>query len=210
MSYLVRKSLTASNASHQSSMLLVCLWANGDHANQDVFTWNWKPHEQLACLFSEAVFISCQVNHINDIFNLLLMTEPFVHLFDELNWGGKKKKSQLKFVSRYNNRAKKHFNCFFMLFLFPIWHQISYQSIESSDPSINVPGPRRTVSKLKNETYHMFSNLHPGTTYLISVRARTAKGFGQTALTEITTNISGRSAAVGASVLSWATVRNLV
>lgn len=37
----------------------------------------------------------------------------------------------------------------------------------------------------------MFSNLHPGTTYLISVRARTVKGFGQTALTEITTNISG-------------------
>lgn len=69
--------------------------------------------------------------------------------------------------------------------------QISYQSIESSDPGINVPGPRRTVSKLRNETYHMFSNLHPGTTYLISVRARTAKGFGQTALTEITTNISG-------------------
>uniref|UniRef100_A0A8C6KN31 protein-tyrosine-phosphatase n=1 Tax=Nothobranchius furzeri TaxID=105023 RepID=A0A8C6KN31_NOTFU len=69
-------------------------------------------------------------------------------------------------------------------------YEISYQSIESSDPSINVPGPRRTVSKLRNETYHMFSNLHPGTTYLISVRARTAKGFGQTALTEITTNIS--------------------
>uniref|UniRef100_A0A8C1YQ60 Receptor-type tyrosine-protein phosphatase U n=1 Tax=Cyprinus carpio TaxID=7962 RepID=A0A8C1YQ60_CYPCA len=69
-------------------------------------------------------------------------------------------------------------------------YEISYQSIESSDPSINVPGPRRTVSKLKNETYHMFSGLHPGTTYLVSVRARTAKGFGQTALTEITTNIS--------------------
>uniref|UniRef100_A0A6Q2YAY0 Receptor-type tyrosine-protein phosphatase U n=1 Tax=Esox lucius TaxID=8010 RepID=A0A6Q2YAY0_ESOLU len=62
--------------------------------------------------------------------------------------------------------------------------------IESSDPGINVPGPRRTVSKLRNETYHMFSGLHPGTTYLVSVRARTAKGFGQTALTEITTNIS--------------------
>uniref|UniRef100_A0AAY4CP76 protein-tyrosine-phosphatase n=1 Tax=Denticeps clupeoides TaxID=299321 RepID=A0AAY4CP76_9TELE len=69
-------------------------------------------------------------------------------------------------------------------------YEISYQSIESSDPGINVPGPRRTVSKLRNETYHMFSNLHPGTTYLISVRARTAKGFGQTALNEITTNIS--------------------
>lgn len=74
---------------------------------------------------------------------------------------------------------------------FSVEPQISYQSIESFDPSVNVPGPRRTVSKLKNETYHMFSGLHPGTTYLVSVRARTAKGFGQTALTEITTNISG-------------------
>ncbi|XP_041759226.2 receptor-type tyrosine-protein phosphatase U isoform X2 [Coregonus clupeaformis] len=69
-------------------------------------------------------------------------------------------------------------------------YEISYQGIESSDPGINVPGPRRTVSKLRNETYHMFSGLHPGTTYLVSVRARTTKGFGQTALTEITTNIS--------------------
>lgn len=81
-----------------------------------------------------------------------------------------------------------------------VCQQISYQSIESSDPGINVPGPRRTVSKLKNETYHMFSNLHPGTTYLISVRARTAKGFGQTALTEITTNISG---IITADWLAW-------
>ncbi|KPP57106.1 hypothetical protein Z043_125202, partial [Scleropages formosus] len=70
-------------------------------------------------------------------------------------------------------------------------YEISYQSIESSDPGVNVPGPRRTVSKLRNETYHMFSGLQPGTTYLVSVRARTAKGFGLTALTEITTNISG-------------------
>lgn len=58
---------------------------------------------------------------------------------------------------------------------------------------MNVPGPRRTISKLRNETYHVFSNLHPGTTYLFSVRARTGKGFGQAALTEITTNISGES-----------------
>lgn len=80
--------------------------------------------------------------------------------------------------------------------------QISYQSIASSDPGINVPGPRRAVSKLKNETYHMFSNLHPGTTYLISVRARTAKGFGQTALKEITTNISGARTSVLLSQLN--------
>uniref|UniRef100_G1PQT7 Protein tyrosine phosphatase receptor type U n=1 Tax=Myotis lucifugus TaxID=59463 RepID=G1PQT7_MYOLU len=72
-------------------------------------------------------------------------------------------------------------------------YEISYQSIESSDPVVNVPGPRRTISKLRNETYHVFSNLHPGTTYLFSVRARTGKGFGQAALTEITTNISAPS-----------------
>uniref|UniRef100_A0A7N8YM12 protein-tyrosine-phosphatase n=1 Tax=Mastacembelus armatus TaxID=205130 RepID=A0A7N8YM12_9TELE len=69
-------------------------------------------------------------------------------------------------------------------------YEVGYSLSLSSDPGINVPGPRRTVSKLRNETYHMFSGLHPGTTYLVSVRARTAKGFGQTALTEITTNIS--------------------
>ncbi|KAJ8386282.1 hypothetical protein AAFF_G00174780 [Aldrovandia affinis] len=69
-------------------------------------------------------------------------------------------------------------------------YEISYQSIESSDPTVNVPGPRRTVAKQRNETYHMFSSLQAGTTYLVSVRARTSKGFGLTALTEITTNIS--------------------
>lgn len=71
--------------------------------------------------------------------------------------------------------------------------QISYQSIESTDLSLNSSVTRRTVSKLRNETYHSFSGLQPGTTYLVSVRARTAKGFGQTALTKITTNISGEA-----------------
>lgn len=87
-----------------------------------------------------------------------------------------------------NTQVKAWHTLFLSLFAL----QISYQSIESFDPSVNVPGPRRTVSKLKNETYHMFSGLQPGTTYLVSLRARTAKGFGQTTLTEITTNISGR------------------
>uniref|UniRef100_A0A674PI27 Receptor-type tyrosine-protein phosphatase U n=1 Tax=Takifugu rubripes TaxID=31033 RepID=A0A674PI27_TAKRU len=89
-------------------------------------------------------------------------------------------------------------------------YEISYQSIESSDPGINVPGPRRTVSKLRNETYHMFSGLHPGTTYLVSVRARTAKGFGQTALTEITTNISGKDLDPGPSLSSESTITVLL
>uniref|UniRef100_A0A8B9K1P0 protein-tyrosine-phosphatase n=1 Tax=Astyanax mexicanus TaxID=7994 RepID=A0A8B9K1P0_ASTMX len=89
-------------------------------------------------------------------------------------------------------------------------YEISYQSIESFDPSVNVPGPRRTVSKLKNETYHMFSGLHPGTTYLVSVRARTAKGFGQTALTEITTNISEVVAGFTRASLHFLSVRGII
>ncbi|MEE6484852.1 hypothetical protein FKM82_014076 [Ascaphus truei] len=69
-------------------------------------------------------------------------------------------------------------------------YEISYQIIESSDPGVSVPGPRSTICKLPNETSHLLNNLHPGTTYLLSVRARNSKGYGQSALTELTTNIS--------------------
>ncbi|XP_056413215.1 receptor-type tyrosine-protein phosphatase U isoform X2 [Hyla sarda] len=69
-------------------------------------------------------------------------------------------------------------------------YEISYQIIESSDPGVSVPGPRSTISKPPNETSHVLNNLHPGTTYLLSVRARNSKGYGQSAITELTTNIS--------------------
>uniref|UniRef100_A0A6I8P3X3 protein-tyrosine-phosphatase n=1 Tax=Ornithorhynchus anatinus TaxID=9258 RepID=A0A6I8P3X3_ORNAN len=69
-------------------------------------------------------------------------------------------------------------------------YEVSSQSIESSDPMLQVPGQRSTISKLHNETFHVFVDLLPGTTYLVSVRARTTRGFGQAALAEITTNIS--------------------
>ncbi|XP_069827673.1 receptor-type tyrosine-protein phosphatase U isoform X5 [Dendropsophus ebraccatus] len=69
-------------------------------------------------------------------------------------------------------------------------YEISYQIIESSDPGVSVPGPRSTISKPPNETSHLLTNLQPGTTYLLSVRARNSKGYGQSALTELTTNIS--------------------
>ncbi|KAM4699825.1 receptor-type tyrosine-protein phosphatase U isoform 3-T3 [Discoglossus pictus] len=69
-------------------------------------------------------------------------------------------------------------------------YEISYQIIESSDPAVSVPGQRSTVCKLPNETSHVFTNLQPGSTYLLSVRARNSKGYGQSALTELTTNIS--------------------
>uniref|UniRef100_UPI00398ED632 receptor-type tyrosine-protein phosphatase U isoform X4 n=1 Tax=Pristiophorus japonicus TaxID=55135 RepID=UPI00398ED632 len=72
-------------------------------------------------------------------------------------------------------------------------YEVSYQCIESSDPAMIVPGPQKTLSKSRNETYHVFANLEPGTTYRFSVRASTGKGFGQKGLTEITTNISAPS-----------------
>lgn len=171
MSYLVRKSLTASNTSHQSSMLLVCLWANGDHANQDVFTWNWKPHEQLACLFSEAVFISCQVNHINEIFNLLLMSEPFVHLFDELNWWGGKNHSW-SLLAGITTEQKNILTVFYAVFIpyltsdqLPeyrvIWseHQRprtqenSVKAQERNLPHVLQPPPRNDLPNLRPGTY---------------------------------------------------------
>ncbi|XP_041068540.1 receptor-type tyrosine-protein phosphatase U isoform X1 [Carcharodon carcharias] len=74
-----------------------------------------------------------------------------------------------------------------------IQYEISYQCIESSDPAVIVPGLQKTLSKPWNETHHMFSNLEPGTTYRFSVRASTSKGFGQTVLTEVTTNITAPS-----------------
>ncbi|XP_067867695.1 receptor-type tyrosine-protein phosphatase U isoform X3 [Heterodontus francisci] len=72
-------------------------------------------------------------------------------------------------------------------------YEISYQCIKSSDPAVIVPGLQKTLSKPRNETYHVFANLEPGTTYRFLVRASTGKGFGQAVLTEITTNISAPS-----------------
>ncbi|XP_063810571.1 receptor-type tyrosine-protein phosphatase U isoform X1 [Pseudophryne corroboree] len=69
-------------------------------------------------------------------------------------------------------------------------YELSYQIIESSDPGVSVPGPRSTICKPPNETSHLLTNLHPGTTYLLSVRARNSRGYGQSALTELATNIS--------------------
>uniref|UniRef100_A0A8B9W2X8 protein-tyrosine-phosphatase n=1 Tax=Anas zonorhyncha TaxID=75864 RepID=A0A8B9W2X8_9AVES len=56
--------------------------------------------------------------------------------------------------------------------------------------TVPVAGPPQTVSKLWNSTHHIFSHLHPGTTYQFFIRASTVKGFGPATTINVTTNIS--------------------
>ncbi|XP_067149847.1 receptor-type tyrosine-protein phosphatase kappa isoform X4 [Apteryx mantelli] len=69
-------------------------------------------------------------------------------------------------------------------------YEVSYSSIRSFDPAVPVAGPPQTVSKLWNSTHHVFSHLHPGTTYQFFLRASTVKGFGPATTINVTTNIS--------------------
>ncbi|XP_006006852.2 receptor-type tyrosine-protein phosphatase kappa isoform X1 [Latimeria chalumnae] len=69
-------------------------------------------------------------------------------------------------------------------------YEISYNSIRSFDPSIKLDGHPQTVSTLWNSTFHVFSQLHPGTTYQFFIRASTRKGFGPATAINVTTNIS--------------------
>lgn len=68
---------------------------------------------------------------------------------------------------------------------------MKYNSIRSFDPAVPVAGPPQTVTKLWNSTHHVFSQLHPGTTYQFLLRASTLKGFGPATAINVTTNISG-------------------
>lgn len=69
--------------------------------------------------------------------------------------------------------------------------QISYSGLRSFDPSVPLQRPGLTVSLPSNATHHLFSQLHPGVTYQLSIRASTSKGFGPATTLNVTTNISG-------------------
>ncbi|XP_077343050.1 receptor-type tyrosine-protein phosphatase kappa isoform X22 [Lithobates pipiens] len=69
-------------------------------------------------------------------------------------------------------------------------YEVKYNSIRSFDPAVPVAGPPQTVTKLWNSTHHVFSQLHPGTTYQFLLRASTLKGFGPATAINVTTNIS--------------------
>ncbi|XP_072533176.1 receptor-type tyrosine-protein phosphatase kappa isoform X14 [Salminus brasiliensis] len=69
-------------------------------------------------------------------------------------------------------------------------YEISYSSVRSFDPSVPLLRPPVMVSLPWNASHHVFSQLHPGTTYQFLIRARTSKGFGLPTTINITTNIS--------------------
>uniref|UniRef100_A0A665W7F6 protein-tyrosine-phosphatase n=1 Tax=Echeneis naucrates TaxID=173247 RepID=A0A665W7F6_ECHNA len=71
-----------------------------------------------------------------------------------------------------------------------IQYEISYIGVRSFDPSVPLQRPGLTVSLPSNATYHLFSQLHPGVTYQLSIRASTSKGFGPATMLNVTTNIS--------------------
>lgn len=69
--------------------------------------------------------------------------------------------------------------------------QLSYFGLRSFDPSVPLQRPGLTVSLPSNTTHYTFSQLHPGVTYQLTIRASTSKGFGLAATLNVTTNISG-------------------
>ncbi|XP_030637073.1 receptor-type tyrosine-protein phosphatase kappa [Chanos chanos] len=69
-------------------------------------------------------------------------------------------------------------------------YEISYSSVRSFDPSVPLLRPPLIVSLSSNSSHHVFSQLHPGTTYQFTIRASTIKGFGPPTTLNVTTNIS--------------------
>ncbi|KAJ8377526.1 hypothetical protein AAFF_G00256220 [Aldrovandia affinis] len=69
-------------------------------------------------------------------------------------------------------------------------YEISYSSVHSFDPYVPLLQPPLTVILPSNSSHHVFSQLHPGTTYQFSLRASTAKGSGPASSLNVTTNIS--------------------
>ncbi|XP_034076677.1 receptor-type tyrosine-protein phosphatase kappa isoform X22 [Gymnodraco acuticeps] len=71
-----------------------------------------------------------------------------------------------------------------------IQYEIHYSGVRSFDPSVPLQRPGLTVSLPSNATHHLFSQLHPGVTYQLLIRASTSKGFGTATTLNVTTNIS--------------------
>lgn len=80
--------------------------------------------------------------------------------------------------------------------------QVSYKALSSFDTEFDLSNQSGKVSKLANETSHVFSSLYPGSTYSFTIRASTVKGFGPPVSSQFTTKISGGFQSSGAP-LAW-------
>ncbi|XP_061569727.1 receptor-type tyrosine-protein phosphatase mu-like isoform X8 [Cololabis saira] len=69
-------------------------------------------------------------------------------------------------------------------------YEISYKALSSFDTEFDLSNQSGKVSKLANETSHVFTGLFPGSTYSFTIRAATVKGFGPPVITQFTTKIS--------------------
>ncbi|CAB1326917.1 unnamed protein product [Coregonus sp. 'balchen'] len=74
-------------------------------------------------------------------------------------------------------------------------YEISYKTVSSFDPELDLSNQSGKVLKHANETSHIFLGLYPGSTYSFTLRASTAKGYGPPVITQFTTKISGQSLA---------------
>uniref|UniRef100_A0A8C7KW74 protein-tyrosine-phosphatase n=1 Tax=Oncorhynchus kisutch TaxID=8019 RepID=A0A8C7KW74_ONCKI len=72
-------------------------------------------------------------------------------------------------------------------------YEISYKTVSSFDPELDLSNQSGKVLKHSNETSHIFLGLYPGSTYSFTLRASTAKGYGPSVITQFTTKISAPS-----------------
>ncbi|KAK6302174.1 hypothetical protein J4Q44_G00265290 [Coregonus suidteri] len=72
-------------------------------------------------------------------------------------------------------------------------YEISYKTVSSFDPELDLSNQSGKVLKHANETSHIFLGLYPGSTYSFTLRASTAKGYGPPVITQFTTKISAPS-----------------
>ncbi|XP_071233664.1 receptor-type tyrosine-protein phosphatase mu-like [Salvelinus alpinus] len=72
-------------------------------------------------------------------------------------------------------------------------YEISYKTVSSFDPELDLSNQSGKVLKHSNETSHIFLGLYPGSTYSFTLRASTAKGYGPPVITQFTTKISAPS-----------------
>nr|XP_046216543.1 receptor-type tyrosine-protein phosphatase mu-like isoform X2 [Oncorhynchus gorbuscha] len=72
-------------------------------------------------------------------------------------------------------------------------YEISYKTVSSFDPELDLSNQSGKVLKHSNETSHIFLGLYPGSTYSFTLRASTIKGYGPSVITQFTTKISAPS-----------------